>query len=110
MTEQQFWHSNPRIIKTWDKAYKAARRRDNEIIHAWIGNYGISALVFAIDHCLNGRKAKTKYIEKPIELFEKTEEEKETEQLRARQAFINWATSRKKKLRKEGENGGPDNR
>lgn len=32
----------------------------------WWGNYGISALVFAVEHCLAGRSAKTKYIEKPI--------------------------------------------
>lgn len=105
MTEEQFWHSNPRIISVWEKAFKMARRRENALIHTWVGNYGISALTVAIDHCFNGRKAKSEYIKEPIELFEKTEEEKETEQLMARQAFINWATSRKKKLRKEGENG-----
>ena len=33
---------------------------------AWWGNYGISALYFAIEHCLNGKKAKTKYVNEPI--------------------------------------------
>ena len=33
---------------------------------AWWGNYGISALCFAIEHCLNGKKAKSKYVNEPI--------------------------------------------
>lgn len=103
MTEEQFWHSNPRIIKVWEKAYKASRRRENEFIHTWVGNYGISALTAAIDHCLNGRKAKTKYIEQPIEMFEKTEEEKEQDAIKARQKFIAWAGMAQKKYAKKGE-------
>lgn len=39
--------------------------RDEEM-WMWWGNYGISALVFAIEHCLAGRNAKTRYIGKPI--------------------------------------------
>lgn len=102
MTEEQFWHSNPRIIKVWEKAYKMEQNRKNIIIHSMIGNYGISALMFAIDHCLNGRKAKTKYVEKPIQLFELTEEEKKQEAIKARQAFIAWAGMAEKKYAKKG--------
>ena len=104
MTEEQFWHSNPRIINVWEKAYKEARRRENALVHTWVGNYGLNALTVAIDHCFNGQKAKSKYIKEPIELFEKTEEEKQQEVIVARQAFVTWAKSQKKK-RKEGENG-----
>lgn len=32
----------------------------------WWGSYGISALVYAVEHCLAGKSAKTKYIDKPI--------------------------------------------
>lgn len=104
MTEEQFWHSNPRIISVWEKAYKAARRRENAFIHSWVGNYGLSALTVAIDHCFNGSKAKSEYIKEPIELFEKTEEEKQQDVIDARQAFMAWAKLQKKP-RKEGENG-----
>ena len=38
--------------------------RDEEM-WAWWGNYGISALCFAIDHCFS-KKAKSKYINEPI--------------------------------------------
>lgn len=104
MTEEQFWHSNPRIISVWGKAYKAARRNENAFIHSWIGNYGISALTVAIDHCFNGRKARSEYVKEPIELFEKTEEEKQQEVITARQAFMAWAESQKKQ-RKGGKDG-----
>ena len=35
-------------------------------MHTWIGTYGVSALLFAIEHCLNGKKAKTKYVDTPL--------------------------------------------
>lgn len=39
--------------------------RDEEMWQWW-GHYGISALVFSIEHCLAGRKARTKYVEEPL--------------------------------------------
>lgn len=102
MTEEQFWHSNPRIIKIWEKAYKQKMNATNDLIHAWIGNYGISALMVAIDHSFNGRKANSKYIEKPFRIFELTDEEKEIEAMKARQAFVAWAGMAEKKYAKKG--------
>lgn len=32
----------------------------------WWGNYGISALIVAIDRCFSGKKSKAEYIKKPI--------------------------------------------
>ena len=69
--------------------------RKNELIHAWVGNYGISALVYAVEHCLSGSKAKTSYIEKPIRLFELTDEEKAQQQENALAAFVAWADATK---------------
>lgn len=74
----------------------------NDLIHAWIGNYGISALMVAIDHSFNGRKANSKYIEKPFRIFELTDEEKEIEAIKARQAFVAWAGMAEKKYAKKG--------
>ena len=74
----------------------------NDLIHAWIGNYGISALMVAIDHSFNGRKANSKYIEKPFRIFELTDEEKEIEAVKARQAFVTWAGMAEKKYAKKG--------
>ena len=36
------------------------------MMHAWFGNYGVSAVSVAVEHCLAGRKARSTYIEKPI--------------------------------------------
>lgn len=55
-------------------------------MHMWFGTYGLSAVSVAVEHCLFGRKAKSKYIEKPVlsEIQERktnkelTEEEKQT--------------------------------
>jgi hypothetical protein len=91
MTEEQFWRSNPRIIKVWESAWREEQIRQNELMHMYVGNYFMSAMTTAVDHCLNGAKAKTKYIEKPIQLFELTEEEKEQQKLKAREAFLMWA-------------------
>lgn len=102
MTEEQFWHSNPRIISVWEEAYKCRVNETNKLIHKWVGNYGVSALAVAIDHCLNGRKAKSKYIDKPFRIFELTEEEKEIEAIKARQAFVAWADMAEKKYAKKG--------
>jgi hypothetical protein len=102
MTIEQFWKSNPTIIKIWGDAYKLKINTLNNQIHSWVGNYGIQALMFSIDHCLNGRKAKTKYEEAPIKMFEHTEEEKEQEAIKARQAFIAWANREEKKYKKKG--------
>ena len=38
---------------------------DEKAWRIW-GNYGISALIFAIEHCLSGQKAKSEYIKKPV--------------------------------------------
>ena len=102
MTEEQFWHSNPRIIKVWEKAYKMEQNRQNELIHAWVGNYFMSAVTVAVEHCLNGKKAKSSYVDKPLQLFELTAEEKKREAEKARQRFIAWAGMAESKFKKEG--------
>ena len=93
MSEEQFWRANPAIIKVWEKAWKMEQNRKNELIHTMVGNYGLSALCYAIDHCLNGRKAKTKYMKKPIQLFELTEKEKKIAQADALKAYERWEES-----------------
>ena len=57
------------------------------MMHMWFGTYGLSAVSVAVEHCLVGRKAKSKYIEKPVlsEIQERktnkelTEEEKQAQ-------------------------------
>lgn len=100
MTEEQFWHSNPRIVHVWENAYRLKVNTLNSYIHSWIGNYGISALICSIDRGLNGKKARSKYIDKPIQIFELTEEEKEEAIKKERNKFIMWAKSNMQKFKK----------
>lgn len=64
-------------------------RREMEDREAWLnwGSYGTSALIFSIDHCLNGKKAQSKYIDKPImERVDIANDEKELQ--KQRKAFL----------------------
>lgn len=103
MSEEQFWASNPAKIKVWEEAWKMQENRKNELLHAFVGNYGLSALMYAIDHCLNGRKAKSEYIDKPIQLFEKTVKEKQADQKKALAGFVAWANMTKDSFDKKNK-------
>ena len=47
-------------------AYKNKQRIKDEEMWMWWGNYGISALIVAIDRCFSGKKSKAEYIKEPI--------------------------------------------
>lgn len=64
---------NPHIINCIRKGYEEKVREQDYLQYLWFGNYGLSAVSVAVEHCLAGRKAKSKYIEKPI-LFEEISE------------------------------------
>lgn len=92
VTWWQFWGLNPHIIKCIANGYSEQKIEIDAMMHAWFGNYGVSAVSVAVEHCLAGRKARSTYIEKPIlsKIQEKTEEQaplteeekrKQTEQL-----------------------------
>lgn len=68
---------NPHIIKLHIKGHEEKIKEQDYL--AWIFNqYTLSAASVAVEHCLAGRKAKSKYIEKPI-LQNMSEETKENE-------------------------------
>lgn len=78
---------NPHIIKLLLKGHEEKIKEQDYM--AWISNqYTLSAVSVAVEHCLAGRKAKSKYIEKPImqEIEEKQQENKPlTEEEKKRQ-------------------------
>ncbi len=60
-----FWHLTPKKLKCFYKAYEIKRRLQDE--QMWfMGQYVLSAVSMAVEHNLHGRKARSKYIEKPI--------------------------------------------
>ena len=61
-----FWHLNPKKLKPFQLAYKKRQQELDAQMHMWWGNYGISALIYAIEHCLAGNKAKSQYVKESI--------------------------------------------
>ena len=64
--------SCPKELEPYDIAHKKQIEEKDMLMHAWLGNYGVSALGVAISHCFS-KNASSKYIEKPI--FSKIKEE-----------------------------------
>ena len=73
--------SCPKELEPYDKAYKIQIKEQDMLQHMWWGNYGVSALIVAIDRCFS-KKPSAEYIKEPIlsKTFENdglTEEEKQ---------------------------------
>lgn len=81
MTWEEFWHLNPRIIKLLIKGHEEKIKEQDYL--AWLfGQYTLSAVSVAVEHCLAGRRASSKYIDRPIlqnvpQNHSMTEEEKQ---------------------------------
>ena len=89
MTYDEFWNCNPERYIAYRKVHELDIKRRNEEL--WLqGLYNFTAISTALSNIhLDGKKHKVnKYLEKPIDLFEKTEYEKEREAEQARQKVI----------------------
>lgn len=67
--------SSPADMKPYLKAHEEELKEQDYL--AWLSNqYTLSAVSVAVEHCLAGRKAKSKYIKKPLlqEISERAEE------------------------------------
>jgi 3-methyladenine DNA glycosylase AlkC len=95
MTEEEFWHSNPRTINAYEQAWRDGINQQNVLVHAYVGNYVLSALAAVMND-------KNKYIKEPIQLFELTEIDKEKEKDKAVSAFMGWAKQTKSQYNKKG--------
>lgn len=90
VTWQEFWGMNPHIINCIRRGYEEKIKRDDYLQHVWWGNYGLSAISVAVEHCLAGGKAKSKYIEKPVlrDMKKRSEPMSEEELQRQRELFV----------------------
>lgn len=95
--------SCPRELEPYVEAHKNKIMEEDYLQHLWWGNYGISALIVAIDRSLHGKNAKAEYIKEPIlpKVFENdglTEEEiYERELKKALWAEEQWIKAGKRK-------------
>lgn len=92
MTEEQFWKSNPRIWKVWEEAHKQKVKEMNFLMYIQ-GVYELRAIQVALDHGFNGKKAKSEYFDKPIQIYEFTEEEKKQNEKEALAKIVNFFNS-----------------
>ena len=106
---------NPRIIKLISKGHENKIKEIDSL--AWLfGRYVHSAVGTAVEHCLAGRKAQSKYIEKPFlmqaEINQKAEAEQLTEAEKQKQVELlfmrlqvqaqNFKQQKKKKENQDG--------
>ena len=82
--------SCPKELEPYDKAHKQKLIEQDYLQHLWWGNYGVSAVSVSVEHCLAGRKAKSKFIEKPmLQEFEEQKKELTEEELKKqRELFV----------------------
>lgn len=78
-----FMHLVPIELGAFFKSYNQKRQIKDEEMWMWFGNYGISALIFAIDRCFS-KTPQYEYVSEPIltnyhTSKELTEEEKQKE-------------------------------
>lgn len=59
-------NSCPVELEPFIRAYKLTMKRQDEMIWSICGNYVMSAVSTAVEHCLNGKKATSKYIDSPM--------------------------------------------
>lgn len=81
--------SSPADMKPYLKAHNEELKEKDYL--AWLqGQYTLSAVSVAVEHCLAGRKAKSNYIKKPLlqELEEQNKPMTEEEIQRQRELFV----------------------
>ena len=65
MSASEFWQSNPHTMKPYTKSYMLRKEQNDNGM--WImGQYILSAVSVSLEHCLSGKKARSKYLEQPI--------------------------------------------
>ena len=107
MTYEQFWFGDPWMAKDYAQAYILKRKVRNE--EMWLqGLYNAHALQTIIGNAFGGKRLK--YLEKPLDIFPKTEIEKEQEVIAERQKVIENLSLWKKAASKQtgvDKNGKP---
>lgn len=90
MTWKQFWYGDPWMVKDYRDAYILKRRTENE--NLWLqGAYIYNAFQAVIATAFG--KQREKYVEKPFDIFPKTEAEKHQERVNERNRIIRYLNS-----------------
>ena len=107
MTPTQYWEESPYLTVAYRKAYRLKRETENE--QAWLqGLYMYDAFAVCLANVFAKRGAKKQtYIEKPIDLFPLTEQEKKRrekeEQKKMQQAMEEIARKQRMDKKQKGD-------
>ncbi len=79
MTYDQYWHGDPWCLKDYRTAHNLRMREQNQML--WIqGLYSMNALSVVIGNAFSKKGSPPrKYLEKPLDIFPKTEAEEKAE-------------------------------
>ena len=92
MTYDEYWFGDPWMARAYAQYYLLKRRQMNEEL--WLeGIYMANAFQTVLGNAFSKRKLK--YLEEPLDIFEKTEAEKEQEIRQERQKLINFLSKLK---------------
>ena len=80
--------SCPKDMIPYVKAHTVEIEERDMHIWEWTGAYGISALVYSLDHMFNGKKAKTEYPKTPIVEGKIKQQIEENNIVRQREEFV----------------------
>ena len=99
MTWEQFWFGDPWMARAYAQSYLLKRKIRNE--EMWInGIYIANAFQTVLGNAFGKRQLK--YMEKPLDIYGKTEAEKKREVRNERQKLINGLNKLKKSADKQG--------
>lgn len=98
MTYEQYWQGDPWMCRAYAQSYLLKRKIQNE--NMWIqGAYVANAFGTVLSNAFSKRQSK--YLEKPLDIFPKTESERKSEIREERRKLIallnGWKRSAKKK-------------
>ena len=106
MTYEQYWFGNPWMTRAYAQAYLLKRKIENE--NMWIqGAYITNAFGTVLSNAFG--KKKVEYLKKPLDIFPKTEAEKQAEIREGRRKLIEWLNNVKKaSIKKKNTGSGQD--
>ena len=105
MTYDQYWYGDPWMVRAYAQSYLLKRKIENE--NMWIlGSYVANAFGVVLANTFG--KKKVKYLEKPMDLFPKTEAEEQNEIREERRKLIATLNGFIKSAARKKKNTGSD--
>ena len=102
MTYEQYWQGDPWMVRAYAQAFLLKRRIENE--NMWImGSYVANAFSVVLHNAFNNNKKE--YLKQPMDIFPKTEAEKNAEIREERRKLINWLNAMKRAASKKKNTG-----